>query len=137
MNNKIKFSIFGLILAVLILVIISFQLHVPQQSEIIKPLPAILKVDGKEQMSGISSYCWNGVFSSVCADYAGIPTISEPLPAKSPVTAHLSLPLKEPPEELQLKVVQVTNKDVLETGGGNSQFWRSSDGKSSNPAHRI
>ncbi|MCZ7357019.1 MAG: hypothetical protein O8C66_13475 [Candidatus Methanoperedens sp.] len=64
----------------------------------------------------------------VCADYAGIPTVSEPLTAKSPVTAHLSLPLKGPPQELQLKVVQVTNKDILETAAGDLQFWRSIDG---------
>lgn len=129
MNKKIKFAILGLILAVLILTIINFQLHVPLQREIIKPPPAILKVDGKEQISGIGSYCWNGAYSLVCADYAGIPTVSEPLPAKSPVTAHLNLPLKEPPQELQLKVVQVTNKDILETGAGDLRFWRSSEGK--------
>jgi hypothetical protein len=129
MNKKIKFTILGLILAVLILAIINFQLHVPLQREIIKPPSAILKVDGKEQISGIGSYCWNEVSSSVCADYAGIPTIGEPLPANSTFTAHLNLPLKEPPQELQLKVVQVTNKDILETDAGNLQFWRSSDGK--------
>lgn len=134
MNKKIKYVILGFILAILILAIINFQFPVPLQSEIIKPPPAILKIDGGEQISGIGSYCWNEVslyplFSSVCADYAGIPTISEPLPANSTFTAHLSLPRKEPPEELQLKVVQVTNKDILETGAGELRFWRSSGGK--------
>lgn len=134
MNKKIKFAILGLILTVLILAIINFQLHVPLQREIIKPPPAILKVDGKEQISGIGSYCWNEVFrnevfSSVCADYAGIPTVSEPLPANSTFTAHLSLPIKEPPQELQLKVVQVTNKDIVETGEGNFRLWNSNNGK--------
>jgi len=129
MNRKVKYAIAGLILAVLVLAIINFQLHVPLQREIIKPPPAILKVDGKEQISGIGSYCWNEVSSSVCADYAGIPTVSEPLPANSTFTAHFSLPLKEPPQELQLMVVQVTNKDILETGAGDLRFWRSSEGK--------
>jgi hypothetical protein len=129
MNKKIKFAILGLILAVLILAIINFQLHVPLQRETIKPPPAILKVDGKEQISGIGSYCWNEVSSSVCADYAGIPTVSESLPANSTFTAHLSLPIKEPPQELQLKVVQVTNKDIVETDAGNFRLWNSNGGK--------
>lgn len=134
MNRKIKFAISGLILAILILAIINFQLHKPQR-EIIKPPPAILKIDGEEQISGIGSYCWNGefssngVFSSVCVDYPGIPTVSEPLTANSKFTMYLSLPLKEPPQELQLKVVQVTDRDILETGAGDLRFWRSSDGK--------
>lgn len=114
MNKKIKFAILGLILTVLIQTIINFQLHVPPQREIIKPPPAILKVGGKEQISGIGSYCWEEAWKGVCADYAGIPTVSEPLPVKSPVTAHLSLPLKEPPQELQIWVVQVMNKDMSE-----------------------
>ena len=79
-------------------------------------------------ISGIGSYCWNGITSSVCADYAGIPTVSEPLPANSTFTAHLRLPIKEPPHELQLKVVQVTNKDIVETGA-DFRLWNSSDGK--------
>lgn len=58
MNKKIKYAILGLILAVLILIIINFQLHMPLQREIIKPPPAILKLDGKQQISGIGSYCW-------------------------------------------------------------------------------
>ncbi|VVB89792.1 Uncharacterised protein [uncultured archaeon] len=129
MNSKVKLAISGLILAVLVLSIINFQLHAPQQREIIKPPPATLMIDGKEQVSGVGSYCWNGVFSSVCADYAGIPTVSEPLPANSTFTAHLVLPLKEPPQELQLKVAQVTNKDMLEPGAGDIRLWRSGEGK--------
>ena len=128
MNKKIKYAISGLILAILIIAIINFQSHVPLQRELLKPPPAILKIDGKEQISGIGSYCWNGITSSVCADYAGIPTVSEPLPANSTFTAHLRLPIKEPPHELQLNVVQVTNKDIVETGA-DFRLWNSSDGK--------
>lgn len=129
MNKWIKFGILGIIILITIFIVINAYLPYKE----IKPPPAILKIDGKEQNSGIGSYCWNeawkGLWKAVCADYAGIPTVSEPLPAKSPVTAHLSLSLKEPPQELQLKVVQVTNKDILETGAGDLRFWRSSEGK--------
>jgi hypothetical protein len=124
MNKKNKYVILGLILAVLILaIIIIFQLHIPIQGEIIKPPPAILKVYGKEQISGVGSYCWNEAWESVCADYAGIPTVSEPLPAKSPVIAHLSLPIKEPPEELQINVIRVTDDDKMKSYLNGSFMW--------------
>jgi hypothetical protein len=122
MNTKIKFLILGLILAVLILAIINFQSIMPRQREIIKPPPAILKLDGKEH-SGIGSYCWNEVFSSVCADYEGIPTADEPLPAISPFTVHLSLAIKEPPQELQINVIRVTHDDKIKSYLNGSFMW--------------
>ena len=132
MNKKIKFAILGLILAVLILVIINFRSTQPRQMEILKPPPALLKVDGNEQISGIGSYCWNEAdkvlgmtmsSTSVCADYEGIHTPVEPLPASSPFTAHLSLPLKEPPEELQLNVIRVTDEDEIIQSFANDRAW--------------
>lgn len=123
MNKKIKFVILGLLLAVLILAIINFQSIKPLQREIIKPPPAILKLDGKEQVSGIGSYCWNGVFSSLCADYVGPQTPDEPLPAISPFTAHLSLPLEEIPQELHINVFRVTDDDEIELGANGSRSW--------------
>lgn len=124
MNKKIKFAILGLLLPVLILVIINFQSTIQKQGEIIKPPPAILKLDGNEQISGIGSYCWNGVFSSLCADYAGLQTTDEPLPARSPFTAHLSLPLEELPQELHINVIRVTDDDEIELGTNGSRSWQ-------------
>ncbi len=132
---KMRFQLVILGIVILIAAGVYFQLYVLQHREIIKPPPAILNIGGKEQTSGIGSYCWNGelssngVFSSVCADYAGIPTIGEPLSANSTFIGHLSLPLKEPPQELHLMVVQVTNKDVIETGSGDLRFWNPVNGK--------
>ena len=119
MNRKIKFAIIGLILLILILVIINFRSTGPRQMEILKPPPAFLKVNGNEQISGFGSYCWNeadkvlGITMSstfICADYEGIHTPVEPLLSSSPFTAHLSLPLKEPPQELQLNVIRVMDE---------------------------
>ena len=124
MNKKIKFAIIGLILAVLILTVINFQSTILPYREIIKPPPAILKLDGKEQISGIGSYCWNEVSSSSCADYNGIPTSDEPLPVSSPFTVHLSLPLKEPPRELQINVIRVTDDDKIKSGLNGSFMWQ-------------
>lgn len=129
MNKKIKFALLALILAVLILVIINFQSTIQLQREKIKPPPAILKLDGKQQVSGIGSYCWNGLFNSVCADYAGIPTSDEPLPASSPFTVHLSLPLKEPPQELQINVFRVTDDDRIKSGLNGSFMWQVKGGE--------
>ncbi len=112
MNKRFKFvAILGIV--ILIATGVYFQLYMSPPREIIKPPPATLKIDGREQISGIGSYCWNGelstngLFSSVCADYAGIPTVGEPLPANSTFTARLSLPLKEPPQDLQLIITRI------------------------------
>ncbi|CAG0992873.1 hypothetical protein METP2_02726 [Methanosarcinales archaeon] len=145
MNSKIKFAIIGVILsvllAILILVIINFSSMQPRQMEILKPPPALLKVDGNEQISGIGSYCWDeadkvlGITmssTSVCADYEGIHTPVEPLRSSSPFAAHLSLPLNEPPQELQLKVIQVTDEDEIIRSFANDRAWHIKEGNYSN-----
>jgi len=80
-----------------------------------EPPPAILKIDGNEQISGIGTNCWkveNETFR-LCADYAGIITPAEPLLTKSPFTAILRLPLQVPPEELEFSTFRVTDENEL------------------------
>ncbi len=76
MSRRVKFSI----LAIVILIVISVYLI--SQKEI-EPPPAILKIDGKEQISGIGSYCWKGTWKALCVDVIGIPTAQEPLIART------------------------------------------------------
>lgn len=121
MNRKVKFSI----LAIAILIVISVYLI---SQEEIEPPPAILEIDGKEQISGIGSYCWSGTWKALCADMIGIPTAQEPLIAGPTFTAHLRLPLQEPPYELQFNVVQVTEKDELTFDGRGWRWWRTNEG---------
>jgi hypothetical protein len=63
------------------------------------PPPALLKIDGNEQTSGIGSNCWREENQTVqtCSDTIGIIVPSEPLLARSSFTAHLSLPLQGTP----------------------------------------
>ncbi|MDJ1423171.1 MAG: hypothetical protein M5U10_14810 [Candidatus Methanoperedens sp.] len=91
--------------------------------EKIEPPPAILKIDGKEQISGIGSYCWKGTWNALCVDMIGIPTVQEPLIASSPFTAHLRLPLQEPPSELQFNIIQVTEQDELNLSARDWRWW--------------
>ncbi len=121
MNRIVKFTI----LAIVILIAIS--VYFVSQKEI-EPPPAILNIDGKEQISGIGSYCWRGTWKALCADMIGIPTAQEPLIASSPFTAHLRLPLQEPPYELQFNVVQVTEQNELNFSGRGWRWWRTSEG---------
>lgn len=89
------------------------------------PPPAILKINGNEQISGIGSNCWkveNETFS-LCADYAGIITPTEPLLTRSPFIAHLRLPLHEPPEELGFRATQVTNENELKSEANGARVW--------------
>ncbi len=116
MNRKVKFSI----LAIVILIVISVYLI---SQEKIEPPPAILKIDGKEQISGIGSYCWKGTWKALCVDMIGIPTVQEPLIASSPFTANLGLPIQEPPSELQLDVIQVTEQDEINLSARGWRWW--------------
>ncbi len=89
------------------------------------PPPAILSIDGNEQTSGIGTNCWkveNEIYS-VCSDYAGIITPAEPLLTRSPFTAHLRMPLPEPPEELGFSVTRVTDDDELNEAANGWRVW--------------
>lgn len=129
MNNRTKYAIFWLVVITLIITVINLQLNRPAQEDTIIPPPALLTIDGKEQVSGIGSYCWNEGFRSTCADYAGIPTPEEPLNASPQVTAHLSLPIKTPPQELSMQVIQVTENNSLEFRSEGQLVWRPGEGK--------
>lgn len=89
------------------------------------PPPAILSIDGNEQTSGIGTNCWkveNEIYS-VCSDYAGFITPAEPLLTRSPFTAHLRMPLPEPPEELGFSVTRVTDDDELNEAANGWRVW--------------
>jgi hypothetical protein len=90
------------------------------------PPPAILKINGNEQTSGIGNNCWkveNETYS-ICTDYIGIITPAEPLLTRSPFTAHLTLPLQEPPEELGFSTTRVTDDDELKEAVNDVRAWR-------------
>ncbi len=101
------------------------------------PPPALLKIDGNEQTSGIGSNCWReenpteNQTGYICSDTAGIITPSEPLLARSPFIAHLRLPLQEPPEEVRFSATRVTNDDELKELANNVRVWsfKGSQGK--------
>ncbi len=124
MNNRTRYAILGLVIITLIVTIINLQFNRPSQKDTIIPPPATLTIDGKEQISGIGSYCWNEAYMSTCADYAGIPTPEEPLNASSQVAAHLSLPIKKPPQELGLQIIHVTKINSLESHSQGQLLWR-------------
>lgn len=92
----------------------------------VEPPAAVLKVAGREQVSGIGSYCWSEPTGghpavSVCADRIGILTPEEPLAVPPVFMAYLSLSPEEPPVELALRVRAVSPEDEL---GGDQEGWR-------------
>ncbi|NJD54399.1 MAG: hypothetical protein FIB07_16240 [Candidatus Methanoperedens sp.] len=116
MNKKAKL----IILTIIILIAISVY-FISQRD--IEPPPAILSIYGKNQISGIGSYCWKETLRALCVDMIGIPTAQEPLIASSPFTASLRLPLQEPPSELQLSIIQVTEQDELNLSAHGWRWW--------------
>jgi len=120
MNKRTKFGILGIIILTVIFILIVVYLF--PHKDIIPP-PASLKINGIEQTSGIGSYCWFETWKGLCADYSGIPTSDEPLPAISPFTVHLSLPLMEPPQELEINVIPVTEDDKIKSYLNGSFMW--------------
>lgn len=123
-NKKILYWI----LAVMVTSVIIFVALNESQLLTLKPPPAILEINGKEQVSGIGTFCWREAWDALCVE-TDIVTAEEPLPAVSPFTAHLRLPLAVPPEELQLSVIQVTEKDEYELDGRGLRLWRSREGE--------
>jgi parallel beta-helix repeat protein len=94
-----------------------------------EPPNASLNINGTEQISGIGSYCWSESGLGACADMIGIITPKEPLPASSHFTAHLSLPLREPPQELHFNIIQAADYDELKLAINGSRAWRLKESK--------
>jgi hypothetical protein len=101
----------------------------------VEPPPAILAISGKEQLSGIGTYCWTKPKAgeetsvSVCADMAGIPTAEEPLVTRSPLTAVFRLAPDEMPDELQLQVTCVTAEDEVQRWPTGGRGWAFKQGE--------
>ena len=93
----------------------------------VKPPPAVLTIAGREQYSGIGTYCWTGSAEnaavSICADMIGIPTAEGPLAAVSPFVAAFQLEPQEAPRELLLTVIPVTEEDEMERWADGSRSW--------------
>ena len=90
------------------------------------PPPAILKIDGNEQTTGIGSNWWREETQaySICSDMIGFITPTEPLLTGSPFTAHLHFTLQEPPEEAGLSAIRVTDDDELKVAAYGTRAWR-------------
>ena len=91
------------------------------------PPPALLEIDGNQQSAGIGDSCWKVENETyiICADTFSIATPAEPLLTRSPFTAHLRLPLQEPPEELGFSAIRVTDDDALLNEAANDfRAWR-------------
>jgi hypothetical protein len=98
------------------------------ESPPVEPPPVTLEIDGREQVSGIGTYCWTQPTGeetavSVCADMAGIPTAEEPLTVGLPFTATFRLAPEEVPDELLLEVISVTAEDQLEQWPAGWRGW--------------
>ena len=100
-----------------------------------EPPPAILEIDGREQVSGIGNYCWpqgTGQQSDVivCSDAFAVITSQEPLVVSSPTTANFRLALEEEPDRLFLRIALVTSEDELTRGNAGSRAWQGGQGES-------
>ena len=92
------------------------------------PPPATLTIDGAQQLSGIGTYCWStSGLGSLCADYFGVPTPADPLPASSSITATLQLAVQTAPTSLSLAVFAVSPEmDRLPDNPDSASWWPSS-----------
>jgi hypothetical protein len=90
------------------------------------PPPALLSINGNEQTSGIGNNCWkiDNETPMACGDTFSINTPADPLLTRSPFTAHLTLPLQKPPEELGFSAIRVTDDDALNEAANGFRTWR-------------
>ena len=90
-----------------------------------EPPLATLVIAGKEQIAGLGSYCWRYEDGRpLCTSSIGIPTAQDALPADSPFTARLRLPVERPVTESQLTVYRVTVDDQLDSVARGLRWWR-------------
>ena len=87
------------------------------------PPPATLTIDGAQQLSGIGTSCWVTGGLGVCADYFGVPTPADPLPASSSITATLQLAVQTTPTSLSLAVFAVSPEMDLLPDNPDSASW--------------
>ena len=96
----------------------------PTPSMSSRPPLVTLVIAGKEQIAGLGSYCWTYEYGrGLCVDKFGIPTAREALPADSPFTARLRLPIEWPVAESQLSVYPLTVDDQLDSEAGGLRWW--------------
>ena len=99
------------------------------------PPPAVLEIAGVEQAAGIGTYCWplpaaGGESVAACVDKVGLPTSRDPLIAESPVTARLTLPMEQPPAQLQLSVFPAVSENEVKMDNlpAEFRFWMPAEG---------
>ena len=97
----------------------------------VKPPPAVLEVDGQEQISGTGSYCWSDPEDGVgiCADMIGIITPENPMVVPASFTARFHLSPQAEPEELSLRVLPVLAWDEIQPSGDGWRAWPGAPGE--------
>ena len=97
----------------------------PTLSGLSEPPLITLVIDGKEQVSGLGSYCWRREDRGpICADMIGIPTTQNALAVVTPFTAHLQLPVELPVTESLLTVLLVTDENQVDAQAKGLRWWR-------------
>lgn len=106
------------------------QLAVDSVGPQVKPPPAVLAVDGQEQVAGIGSYCWSDLDQglSICADTIGIITPEQPLLVSPAFTAQFRLAPDGIPSELALRVIAVSPEDELVPVPSGTRAWPGAEG---------
>lgn len=100
----------------------------------IKPPAAQLTIDGKTQVAGVGTFCWQeknlfGQGAGLCADMIGIPTSPDPLKASVGAQADLKLPIADAPAGLFVSVIPVAADGAMEAELGDNSWWQYQQGE--------
>lgn len=96
----------------------------PPSSET-EPPPAVLQINGVDQVSGVGTFCWSDPAggTGLCLDKIGIPTSSEPVAVESPFIIRFINPLPEPPHILSLSTILVSTEDRMSEELDGMYWW--------------
>jgi hypothetical protein len=114
----------------------------PPSSEI-EPPPAILQINGVDQVSGVGTFCWSDPAGgpALCLDKIGIPTAPEPVAVESPFIIRYVNPLPEPPDILSLSIIPVLAEDRMSEDIDGMYWWPPGPGEQFDlplePPHQI
>jgi beta-lactamase class D len=86
---------------------------------VVEPPPAVLEINGANQVSAVGTFCWYGY----CDDPFAALTPQEALVVTPPLSASLTLLVDKPPTSLQFRSVRVTAEFEIDYTGGAKRWW--------------
>ncbi len=90
-----------------------------------EPPPATLIIADREQMAGITGYCWqSGDGTGICADGIGFTTAPDPIPTESTFLAEFKYMLDAKPGQVHLSIFPASQPVLMGPEDDDWRYWK-------------